>query len=381
MYDGLPSDSSYENKSSAVNDDASFLRNKPDIQTVPVCSNTNVVLDVDCEAESKPSVFEVSADKRNSGSAEEFINYISDDQEKSDQLLAEALSLIDNENVYKKPLGKSYKLARKVTSPVHSPTSSVSSFENRYHDDSDDDDDNMFDESYVTSVKPLIEIIDQRKDLIVSLVSDPKYSSEFHQRSERMNAFRRSPDLKTFEKFARTEQDIICKRLKEYFDNSPLLPYSTLVHHINFETLTEILTPDTIYDLRGKWPLSIKIRNFRDKYDLIRYVILPELFTEFLMEKNGTGYKDAAKDLYNGTLPTTHHVQMLLNDSVLNSLVIDGVKGNVTLQLVEGHISKQYTHGILNITDVHLMNNNEFSETLVDVGGVKVHDACNKYIQ
>ena len=34
--------------------------------------------------------------------AEEFINYISDDQEKSDQLLAEALSLIDNENVYKK---------------------------------------------------------------------------------------------------------------------------------------------------------------------------------------------------------------------------------------------------------------------------------------
>ena len=30
----------------------------------------------------------------------------------------------------------------------------------------------------------------------------------------------------------------------------------------------------------------------------------------------------------------------LLNDSVLNSLVIDGVKGNATLQLVEGHISK-----------------------------------------
>ena len=114
---------------------------------------------------------------------------------------------------------------------------------------------------------------------------------------------------------------------------------------------------------------------------MIRYVILPELFTEFLIEKNGTGYKDAAKDLYNGTLPTAHHVYMLLNDSVLNSLVIDGVKGNITLQLVEGHISKQYTHGILKITDVHPVNNNDFSETLVDVGGVKVHDACNKYIQ
>ena len=47
-----------------------------------------------------------------------------------------------------------------------------------------------------------------------------------------------------------------------------------------------------------------------------------------------------------------------------------GVKWNVALQLVEGHI-----------TDVYLMNNNDFSETLVDIGGVNVHDACNKYIQ
>ena len=66
---------------------------------------------------------------------------------------------------------------------------------------------------------------------------------------------------------AYAEQDIICKRVKEYSDNSPLLPYRALVHHINFDTLTEILTPDTICDLRGKWPLSIKIRNFRDKYE------------------------------------------------------------------------------------------------------------------
>ena len=43
---------------------------------------------------------------------------------------------------------------------------------------------------------------------------------------------------------------------------------------------------------------------------------LDELFMEFLMEKNGTGCKGAAKDLNNGTLLTTRHVQMLLNDSV-----------------------------------------------------------------
>ena len=43
--------------------------------------------------------------------------------------------------------------------------------------------------------------------------------------------------------------------------------------------------------------------------------------------------------------------------------------------------SKQYTHGILNITDVHLMNNNEISKVLVDAGGEKVRGACDKHIQ
>ena len=333
------------------------------------------------EVDSKPSVSGILSEKQNNDSIIE-LKHVSNNHEESDHLLAKALSEMENENAYKKSLGKSYRLAGKVDEvssvpqsvdinrcsslpSVPSPPSSVSSFD---------------DEIDVSHVSPIIKFINQKKDFILTLVSDSTYSSEFHLRSERIIALKKCSTLKNFEKFAKAEYGIICARMEPYIGTS-FLPYAPLIHHIHFEILIEERIPDTVYDIRGKWPIPIKIRSFADKYETIRYVLLPEIFTEYLMETNCIGYKEAAKDLYGGILPTTHHVNMLLNDSILNAVSIKGEKGNVTLQIVEGDLSHQYTHAIMNITGPHLMNNDNVSASLVDVGGESVRHACETYVE
>lgn len=158
------------------------------------------------------------------------------------------------------------------------------------------------------------------------------------------------------------------------------LPCASLVNHIFLEILCEELEAETLHDLKGKWPISIKIRSFPDKNDTIELVLLPEIFTEYLMDMHTISYKDAAKELYGGILPTTHHVNMLLNDIVLNSSSIKGKVGGVTIQIVEGNLSHQYTHAILNVTDPHLTNTNEVAASLVDAGGERISRACDTYI-
>ena len=115
--------------------------------------------------------------------------------------------------------------------------------------------------------------------------------------------------------------------------------FCSLLEHIHFSILVEIrkVDHDDIFDHGG-------IRSFADKYKTIQYIIIPEIFTEFLMEEQSLSYKEAMMELYNRELPTTHHVKMLLNDSVVNCTTIQSGKHKITVQLVEGDISKQLTH-------------------------------------
>ena len=85
-------------------------------------------------------------------------------------------------------------------------------------------------------------------------------------------------------------------------------PFASLVHNIHFEILCEELVPETMFDIKGKCPIGMKIRSFPDKYETIEYVLLPEIFTEYLMEITTLNYKDVTKELYGGVLPTAHHV-------------------------------------------------------------------------
>ena len=158
-------------------------------------------------------------------------------------------------------------------------------------------------------------------------------------------------------------------------------PFAPLVHNIHFEILCEELVPETMFDIKGKWPIRMKIRSFPDKYESIEYVLLPEIFTEYLMEINTLNYKDAAKELYDGVLPTVHHVNMLINDKVLNALSIKRKEGNVTIQIVEDDLSHQYTHAILIVTDNSLINNDGVAASFVEVGGESITHACETYIE
>ena len=66
-------------------------------------------------------------------------------------------------------------------------------------------------------------------------------------------------------------------------------------------------TYDEFFDCDAMWPMPIKIRYFADTYLTIQYVILLEIFSKVLMEKDSIEYKEAAKDLYDGTLPSYKH--------------------------------------------------------------------------
>ena len=60
-------------------------------------------------------------------------------------------------------------------------------------------------------------------------------------------------------------------------------------------------------------------------------MILPEIFLEFLMKKECIDYKEAARDLYEGALPAVHHTNMLLADSVMIALSLEGREnGHIT---------------------------------------------------
>ena len=229
-------------------------------------------------------------------------------------------------------------------------------------------------------LKPFIDFINLKRDFLVNLVSDSSYSSNYHLRSERIMAFKKSSSLNQFRKLALDEAQIIRRQMEPYIGDSDF-PFASLLHHIHHEILSEELVQETVFDLKGKWPIKMKIRSFPDRYKTIEYVLLPEIFTEYVMEKNTLNYKDAARELYGGVLPTSHHVNMLINDKILNSISIKRKESDVTIQIVEADLSHQYTHAILIITDPNLINNEEVVTTVVDAGGDSISRACNVYVE
>lgn len=141
-----------------------------------------------------------------------------------------------------------------------------------------------------------------------------------------------------------------------------------------------------MYDIKGKWPLSIKIRAFPDSFDTIQYLLLPELYTEYLMKMNGIDYKEATKQLYGDILPTTHHINMLSNEKVLNMFEItsqnndSNVKNDIKIQIMQDELSNQNTHAVLNITDSSLRSNSDSSNSLFQMVSQSFHDSCKEYL-
>ena len=83
-------------------------------------------------------------------------------------------------------------------------------------------------------------------------------------------------------------------------------------------------TEGEFFDCDAMRPMPIKIRSFANKYLTIQYVILPEIFSEVLMENDCIEYKEAAKNLYDGTPPTVQHIITLLADRVGKAFEVQG---------------------------------------------------------
>ena len=145
----------------------------------------------------------------------------------------------------------------------------------------------------------LIEFINRKKEMILKLVSHPLYDSELHSRSDRLMALQRTKSLRTFESYAIKDLDLIRDNIDFDFgsDLNSLEPY---IQHI----FTSILqkkkdpNPEDIFDHGGFELVPIRIKHFSNIFKTIEYVILPEVLTEFYMEKKNLSYKQASLFLY-----------------------------------------------------------------------------------
>ena len=94
-------------------------------------------------------------------------------------------------------------------------------------------------------------------------------------------------------------------------------PFVLLVHNIHFEILCEELVPETMFDIKGKWPIGMKISAFPDKYEIRVRSTSRNIYGVF----DGNQYPKL-QELYGGVMPTAHHVNMLINNKILNAISI-----------------------------------------------------------
>ena len=245
--------------------------------------------------------------------------------EKSDFLLAKALANIDNENIYKKHIGVSYRRNRKEVQSdcdtknlidISTKKSAASNFSpciddkvakkncnvfpslDKQTSSSDSSDSSSENEDDPEINIALIEFILQKKEFIRSIVSDK--SSSIHDRSERLKALTRYKSLKKFEENASRESSIICSAMKKHIGSSGLLPIEPYVSQIFQKVLTEWRKPDPndITDFGGKFLIPICIRKLGNIFKTIEYIIFPEVLTEFVMSLEELSYDDASKYIH-----------------------------------------------------------------------------------
>ena len=223
-----------------------------------------------------------------------------------DFLLAQALDKIENEveNVYERPKWKNYRLFRKPSSNGVVKTKKGKFFhelDSYLHSSSSSSvSDNENEECEPEINTELINFISKRKDFILKVISDPDCRSEYHLRSERLVAFHNCRSLKTFEENASKELNTICSQMKEYIGSgfSPCEPYNSYIFS-NILTEERKSDPNDICDYGGKCIIPIKMRKFASVFKTIDYIIIPEIFTEFIMEKQAVGYRQASQYLLN----------------------------------------------------------------------------------
>ena len=332
--------------------------------------------------------------KEKANFSEKDISDVVDSDATSDFLLARAPEEIDNEreNIYERPRGKNYRIAEREIDTINVmkikqgkllakedadlADSFASSCGSLLSVDGDDV------QSEINS--EIIEFINEKNDFILKLVSDRYCSSPDHIRSERLVALSRGASLKRFEEHGVSEYLLICQKMAPFIGTS-FDPYAPYTHHICFQILIEKqeANPDDIFDYSGYFPVPMHIRTLPDRYKTIELVLLPEILTEFIMKKEGICYKEASQYFYPASLPTIHHIPMLINDKkVIFSIDIHVNEKHVTLQIVENNLALQRTHAIVNAPNRQLVPSDKVSLALINQGGSSIEEEeNNNYIE
>ena len=159
-----------------------------------------------------------------------------------------------------------------------------------------------------------IEFINSKKQFIRELANDTKATLDIWKTSERLEAYLLRKSNNVFVMNAKKEQWIISKAIKADISDS-LEPY---VNHIFSKILfykKENKKEESYFDRTcATWHCNLGgVGTLRKT---VEFLILPEILTMFYMENMKTSYKDTIRYLYNGTTPTTQHIDVRLSVSL-----------------------------------------------------------------
>ena len=187
--------------------------------------------------------------------------------------------------------------------------------------------------------------------------------------------------LRTFEANALKELNIICNQMKKYIGCgfAPVIQ-TTLTYFSNIFTEEKKRDHNDMFDFGGKFIIPIKMRNFDSIHKTIDYVIIPEIFTEYIMEKQGVEYRDASQYLYCKSLPTSHHLAILVDDkNVMFSTNVKKAGQNIIVQVVKNNIAFERSRVIVNSANTHLMHDGTIALAIAH-GGVLIQNESDVYI-
>ena len=112
-------------------------------------------------------------------------------------------------------------------------------------------------------------------------------------------ALQKCKSLRQFENNAEKEAELISLRMKEYI-GSGFRPCEPYISHLFNKILTtqETPDPDDILDCGGSCFVQITIKKIDNIFKTIEYIVLPEVFTEFIMAKKNLSYNAASQFLH-----------------------------------------------------------------------------------
>ena len=168
--------------------------------------------------------------------------------------------------------------------------------------------DEMYEWQYGNAMEQLKEYLAVKDDHIKCLAGNP--CAPPHSKSERLFILRRS---KIF-----SRMDFLSSMSKErtLFKHVIGVNIEDLTFHLERSHLvTDPQKGDPLaFDMpeRGKKQININMRNIHFYYDKVE-IVLFELLTLYIMERNGMSYKNASKHIYDkdSSLPTYYHEQVM----------------------------------------------------------------------